>query len=128
VSKVLKLASLSLVVLLTLAPAFAKPKAAEPTKPAEKVCVTPDAAKEKIKKGKIEADLTGDDLKRFHANYARLTKHEPPADVDRLLVVSYPETPEVFFVLIFKAGCVAGLEPIEPSTFKKINGADDGSV
>lgn len=121
----LKLASLSLVALLTLSPSFAanKPKV-EPAKE----CVTPDVAKAKIKKGKIEAELTGDDLKRFHTNYTRAYKADPPNDVDRLIVVSYPETPEVFFVIVFRAGCVIGISGLDAAEFKKLNSADDGSV
>lgn len=126
----MKKLALSLVLLLSVFPAFGarpQPKAA-PDEVASK-CASIEKIKAAVIKGKLDAELAGDDLKRFNDNYARLTKTNAPEGIDRILVFRAPNSP-ILLMVVFAKGCAVGMQPIQEDLLKKLTGPliEDGSI
>lgn len=113
-----------LAALVFSSPALASTDTIADETPAQE-CTKPDDIKARATN--LIADLSGDSLKKFNANYARLTK-QPVPDVDRVLVLGSEKNP-LYMLLAFRDGCSVGVAPFSKASYEKLTEAvDDGSI
>jgi len=111
--------------LFLVSPALAKKTVIsdEPVKPAAE-CVSP-ASVLKSSKAELRADLKGEELKRFNANYERIAKTTAP-DVEEVLVYNYGR--EIVMLLGFREGCGVGVALLSTESFDKYNSSEDNTI
>jgi hypothetical protein len=107
---------------LLTSPVFAaKPKTAPAPAQTEQKCGKAEELAKAIvaDKGKIEYDLSGDELAKINAFVKSKNGVVPPEGTDRVIIISKPDA-TVWIGIIFVHGCAAMVTPIKPDNFKKL--------